>query len=269
MNKILNHLFSTNAIEVSMDEPFWYASGEFGPFYINTHYLYGNKEKATSLLTFIDKNKESIDFENKLSKLIMDNYSNDIIFNEVINECVNDIKQKINISNYKYISGGERRDWFFSIPISNILKKEHVFLYKSNKSNKTNLNQSNVLHICDLVNTASSYVKSWKPIINRINGIICDTYTVVDRNQGGGKILKNIDISLCSLFNFDIDIFEKAYKYGNINERQYDMLKEYLKNSKDFMLNYIKSNSNYLNKALKADEKSKLRAQKFIRKYNL
>ena len=47
---IIKWLFQTNAIQVCPeDRPFWYTSGTLGPYYINTHYLYGSKEEAENL----------------------------------------------------------------------------------------------------------------------------------------------------------------------------------------------------------------------------
>jgi len=59
--KLIKWLFDTNAIRVCpKDKPFWYTSGTIGPYYINTHFLYGSEEKANKLLEFIDKEKENI-----------------------------------------------------------------------------------------------------------------------------------------------------------------------------------------------------------------
>ena len=46
MNIIEKELFTTKALKISGSEtPFWYTSGTFGPFYINTHYLFGGDRK--------------------------------------------------------------------------------------------------------------------------------------------------------------------------------------------------------------------------------
>ncbi|GAE87725.1 hypothetical protein JCM21531_1120 [Acetivibrio straminisolvens JCM 21531] len=59
--KLLKWLFETNAIRVCpQDKPFWYTSGTIGPYYINTHFLYGSEEKANKLLAFIDREKENV-----------------------------------------------------------------------------------------------------------------------------------------------------------------------------------------------------------------
>ena len=45
--KLIKWLFETNAFRVCPEnEPFWYTSGTIGPYYINTHFLYGSEEKG-------------------------------------------------------------------------------------------------------------------------------------------------------------------------------------------------------------------------------
>ena len=56
MSDIKTYLFKTNAIKVCEEnKPFWYTSGKIGPYFINTHFIYGSEKDATELLSFIDK----------------------------------------------------------------------------------------------------------------------------------------------------------------------------------------------------------------------
>ena len=55
MNNLKSHLFETNAVKVCHgDKPFWYTSGKIGPYFINTHFVYGSEEDAANFLSFID-----------------------------------------------------------------------------------------------------------------------------------------------------------------------------------------------------------------------
>jgi len=45
---------------MSQGQAFLVYIGTIGPYYINTHFLYGSEEKANKLLEFIDKEKENI-----------------------------------------------------------------------------------------------------------------------------------------------------------------------------------------------------------------
>ena len=52
-------LLSTQALEIAPPlKPFWYTSGTVGPFYLNGHFLYGNRQKAEALLAFIDQHAQ-------------------------------------------------------------------------------------------------------------------------------------------------------------------------------------------------------------------
>ena len=49
-DSVLSWLFETKAVRVCPEgAPFWYTSGKLGPFYINTHFLYGSQEAAEAL----------------------------------------------------------------------------------------------------------------------------------------------------------------------------------------------------------------------------
>ena len=47
MSNLVSYLFQTNAFKVCPDnKPFWYTSGKIGPYFINTHFLYGSEKEA-------------------------------------------------------------------------------------------------------------------------------------------------------------------------------------------------------------------------------
>ena len=55
MSDIMSYLFETKAVKFCEEnKPFWYTSGKIGPYFINTHFLYGNEQMATEFLSFID-----------------------------------------------------------------------------------------------------------------------------------------------------------------------------------------------------------------------
>lgn len=111
------------------------------------------------------------------------------------------IEKNINVNEIDYISGGERRDWFFSNVLAYLLGKPHISIYKDlstvvSDSNfeKTeaiqNLDGKKVLHIADLITVASSYIRAWIPAIRNLGAKICWSCVVVDRMQGEKKKLK-------------------------------------------------------------------------------
>ena len=56
---IVSYLFKTNAIRFCEEnKPFWYTSGKIGPYFINTHFVYGNEEDAVKLSEYTKPNKD-------------------------------------------------------------------------------------------------------------------------------------------------------------------------------------------------------------------
>ena len=287
---VLSYLYETNTFQVFEDnKPFWYTSGKIGPYYINTHYLYGSKEKAEELLECIDSllvDKEKLVTE--INMMTCANYEKNEIFKDVINKMIKTIENIADVENIDYISGGERRDWFFSIPLARCLKKKHITIFKDgtiivfdgnngtfiadNTIKKLNMEKmfdvtSNIIHITDLVTEASSFDKYWVPFLRNEGGKIAKCLSVVDRKQGGAEKLLEHNIKLCSIFQIDEDFFKAAMGEGLINESQYKLLVDYIKNPDLAMANFIKENPEFLTESLASyDAKTRARAKLCIEK---
>lgn len=275
--KLVSWLFDTKAIRVCpQDKPFWYTSGTIGPYYINTHFLYGSEDKANQLLSLIDSVKADIfACPEKLLAVLYENYEKDPIFKGLIDEMVSFIKNEINLSEIAYISGGERRDWFFSILIAKLLNKPHVTIYKDLKTVLTengssvevsDLKGGNVLHIADLVTEASSYERAWIPAIKHINGNFKWSLVVVDRKQGGEELLAGYGVKSFSMVEITKEFFDKVVSMGIINKQQHDMITKYIENPKEAMRNFLLEHTEFLENALQADEKTRERAKLCIEK---
>lgn len=280
--KLILWLFKTNAVRVCpQDKPFWYTSGNIGPYYINTHFLYGSEEKANNLLKIIDKEKENIlSCPSVILSLVKENYISDPIYRGLIDEMCRSIKENIDLDEVDSISGGERRDWFFSLLISDLLEKPHITIYKELKAvisegkdveEASNLNGKKVLHIADLITKASSYERSWIPAIKDRGGEIKWSVVVVDRKQGGSELLERENIRPFSMISIDKGFFDKALSMGIINESQHKMVVEYIENPFESMREFLKKNPEFLENSLKSDKKTQKRARLCIDKniYNL
>lgn len=257
--------------------------GKIGPYYINTHFLYGSEQDALDLLKFIDTEKEDkISFPKKVFEKTLNHYNENPIYKDVIDEMIEFIKSNINIDEIDYISGGERRDWFFSNIIANKLKIPHITIYKDlstvvndytfeNKLDKESIKGAKVLHIADLITEASSYIRAWIPAINDLGGKIMWSTVVVDRMQGGCEKLENENIKSLSIIQIDEGLFKNAYDMNIINENQFEMLKNFYENPDDTMRNFLISHPEFLENALKSDEKTAARAKLCIESnlYNL
>ena len=274
MSNLVSYLFETNALKICPDnKPFWYTSGKIGPYYINTQYMYGGEQDAVSLLNFIDSQKENREtLPKKIFEKISQHYNENDIYKKVIDEMIKFIKENIDISEIDYISGGERRDWFFSNIIANLLSKPHITIYKDlsvtiNDSNfekridESELKNAKVLHVADLITEASSFLRAWIPAIKNLGAKIIWSTAVVDRMQGGKQKLENENIKSLSIINIDENLFENALSMNIINKNQLEMLKNYYENPDETMRNFLIAHPEFLDNALASDEKTAARAK--------
>lgn len=274
MSDLISYLFETNAIKIcAQDKPFFYTSGKIGPYFINTHFLYGNEKEASEFLSYIDEllaNREAL--PKKVFDKVLTQYQNNKIYKDTIDTMVQAIKDNVNIDEIDYISGGERRDWYFSNIIAYLLKKPHLTIFKdcetfvspydfSSVEKITDLNKKTVLHATDLVTTATSFVRSWIPAIEALNGTFKWTCYVVDRKQGGTEIIEEKGIKPIALVFVDPSLFQKIFEMGVINQEQLDMLNKFYKNPDDTMREFLVNHPDFLKESLNENERTAKRAK--------
>lgn len=280
MNIIEKELFDTKALKISGSEtPFWYASGTFGPFYINTHYLFGGEEYAQKALEFIDNNKkDKYDFPGIMTRYALDFYNTNDKYKQIIDSLINLIRDNVNIDEIDYISGGERRDWFFSYICSYLLHKPHLTIFKNlivmksvngNSDRLFDGERRRVLHVADLITEGSSYFKYWIPALKKINLDLTSTLAVVDRQQGGVSALVLAGIHVITGAVFSKTLFESALAEGKITLSQFEMIKRYMKSPDDFMREFVSSNPKFLRDSIDKDEKTRERTIAFIKRSDI
>ncbi len=271
-NKLVNWLFKTNAVRVCPEnKPFWYTSSKIGPYYINTHFLYGSEDKADSLLKVIDVCKEN---RSECSEMILElarkNFESDEIYRGLITSMCEYIKSNFDLKNIGYISGGERRDWFFSLIIADILKIQHItifkdlsaVLYKGGVSREIkDLKNANVLHIADIITEASSYIRAWIPAIQALNGNLKYSLVVIDRLQGGAEKLNGAGVESHALMDVGKFLFDSALKEGHITDKQHSMLMNYLEDPTETMKIFLKEHPGFMEDSLRSDPKTAERAR--------
>lgn len=274
MNNLVSYLFDTNAFRVCPEnKPFWYTSGKIGPYFINTHFLYGSEESAVELLSFIDTEKDNkLEIPKKILDKCLAQYNQNSIYKEVVDELVTYINEHINVDEIDYVSGGERRDWFFSNIVAYLLKKPHISVFKDlsctissvgfEKSvSNQNLEEKKVLHVADLVTAASSYVRAWIPAVQSLGAEIIWSVVVVDRMQGGNDRLKSLGINAYSLLQIAPSMFKQALDMKIITNEQFSMLNKFFENPDSTMKDFLIEHPEFLENALKADEKTVVRAK--------
>ncbi len=284
MNDIVSYLFNTNAIRFCEEnKPFWYTSGKIGPYFINTHFVYGDEEDAVNLLSYIDEalaNHETL--PKKVFEKVYKQYQENEIYKNVINIMKKYIEENVDMNSIDYISGGERRDWFFSNMLAYLFKKPHISIYKDlsavvSDSNfeetkkAENIEGKKVLHIADLITVASSYIRAWIPAIENLGAKVVASCVVVDRMQGGKERIEEKGVKSLSLVQVDKSLFKEALKLNIINENQEKMLEGFFENPDETMRNFLIEHPEFIENALNADEKTKKRAKLLVEQdlYNL
>ena len=284
MNNITSYLFKTNAIRFCEEnKPFWYTSGKIGPYFINTHFVYGSEKGAVELLNYIDELlADKMTLPKKVFEKVSKQYQENEIYKNVIDIMKKYIEENININEIDYISGGERRDWFFSNILAYLFKKPHISIYKDlttvvsdynfeNTNKVENIEGKKVLHIADLITVASSYIRAWIPAIENLGGKIVVSCSVVDRMQGGKEKIEEKGIKSLSLVQVDNSLFKEALELSIINENQEKMLEKFFENPDKTMRDFLVKHPEFLENALNSDEKTKKRAKLLVEQdlYNL
>ncbi len=247
--------------------------GKIGPYFINTHFVYGNEDDASCLLTFIDEAKnDKLSMPKAVFEKVKSQYDTNSIYKDVVDEMVDCIKSNINVDEIDYISGGERRDWFFSYMASYLLGKPQITIFKDlgtvvSDSNFTDSNFVNdisgkkVLHIADLMNQASSYIRAWIPAIQNLGGELVWSLVIVDRMQGGAKRLEDLGIQSFSMTKIDKNLFSTALEKGVINDAQFSMIEKYLEDPDGTMKDFLVAHPEFLQNALNSNPKTAGRAK--------
>ena len=277
-NTIIEALFATKAVRVAPeDQPFWYTSGKLGPFFINTHFLLENEAAAGEVLKRIEKAiaDSKLTAPEEIFDMMLAYYNKGGTFKMVSDK----LAEEASKLDFDYISGGERRDYFFSMMPAYLLKKPHLTIYKDMTSvysesidgpavdvKDIDLKGKKALHIADLITEASSYERAWIPVIRGLGSDITDTVAVVDRHQNGREVLKGLGVELHALTGINEELFDEAKANGVINDAQKDMIMHFLENPADYMTAFLKANPGFIDAEIAKGGKNKERAELAIEK---
>ena len=271
-NPIISWLFETDAVRVCPEgQPFWYTSGKLGPFYINTQFLYGSEAAANALLKTIEEAcaGEKLAFYDKVWADISAQLESCPIFSQLI-DLLTEEARKMDVD---FVSGGERRDFFFSMPVAKKLHMGHLSIFKdlssvytdengvSMESVKANLAGKRSIHIADLITVASSYIRAWIPAVEALGAKIAYSLAVVDRDQGGVKILADAGCPLTTLIVIKPALFETAAKMGRVTPAQLELVNSFIADPDKFMTDFLLAHPDFLAGEIAKGGKSAQRAE--------
>ncbi|MBR4418872.1 MAG: hypothetical protein IKT33_02595 [Clostridia bacterium] len=231
---VISHMFNTNAMKVSpYNKPFNYRTG-FGPYIYQAQYLFGGEDAANEILEIISEYRNNpIQLIQILSDKINLQYQQNESYKDTINYLKKYIESTVNIKNIDIISGGERRDWFFSLLLAQLFNKPHLTIFKngnmyvndnSHPVTKQNMTGVRALHITDNLVKAKSFNNAWIPFTKQLGITITDAVSVFDRCNIGHHILEENKINHKALFSVNSNLFGEFLMEGHINEKQYKLL---------------------------------------------
>ena len=271
-NPIISWLFETDAVRVCPEgQPFWYTSGKLGPFYINTQFLYGSEAAANALLKTIEEAcaGEKLAFYDKVWADISAQLESCPIFSQLIDLLTEEARKM----NADFISGGERRDFFFSMPVAKKLGMGHLSIFKdlscvytdengvSMDPAEANLAGKKSVHIADLITVASSYIRAWIPAVEALGAKIAYSLAVVDRDQGGTEILANAGCPLTTLITIKPELFEQAKQLGRVTDAQIELVNSFIADPDKFMHDFLVAHPDFLANEIAKGGKSAQRAE--------
>ena len=271
-NPIISWLFETDAVRVCPEgQPFWYTSGKLGPFYINTQFLYGSEAAANALLAVIEQAcaGDKLAFYDTVYAHIEAQLASCPIYAQLI-DLLCEAAQKLS---FDFVSGGERRDFFFSMPVARKLGKGHLSIFKdlssvytdetgkSMPSDQAGLVGKRSVHIADLITVASSYVRAWIPAVESLGAKIAYSLAVVDRDQGGSQILADAGCPLTTLVVIKPELFETAHAMGRITDAQLALILAFIADPDKFMTDFLLAHPDFLANEIAKGGKSAQRAQ--------
>ena len=271
-NPVISWLFETDAVRVCPEgQPFWYTSGKLGPFYINTQFLYGSESAANALLKTIEEAcaGDKLAFYDKVWADISAQLESCPIFSKLIDLLTEEAK-KLDVD---FVSGGERRDFFFSMPVAKKLGLGHLSIFKdlscvytdangvSMEPEAANLAGKKSVHIADLITVASSYIRAWIPAVEALGAKIAYSLAVVDRDQGGAKILADAGCPLTTLVVIKPELFEQAKALGRVTDAQAELVNSFIADPDKFMHDFLVAHPDFLANEIAKGGKSAQRAE--------
>ncbi len=270
---MLKRIHDTKAVSIWNHETgpiFWYAASVPGPFYVNTELVIG-KDLSASLLkqitAIVAQTPTAAQRAQKLETMIMDAFNADATFQNIIETMVAKTKESFPNDSFSIISGGERRDWLFSIPMAKLMGLRHVYLFKNGDfyCEKPLAMGEVALHVADLINNAASYFDAWLPILEKAGLACVGTVSVNVRGNVGTDRLKANGQKVVTLNTIDTGFFEQSQADGLIDAKTLEEIRLFFKGAPEWAAAYLMDKPTLFN-AGGIDAKSFERLETFFTK---
>ena len=268
---LLKLIHDTHAVSIWNHDKgpvFWYAANIPGPFYVNTEMVIGAalSEKLLREITAIVAGTVDVQARaQQLEHLIMDAYKQNPSWQKLIATMVERARTEFPAHAFTMVSGGERRDWLFSIPFAHAADLPHLYFFK-NKSYfcaQPIKGGESVLHVSDLINNAASFFDLWQPALNNLKLNCAGNLCVNVRGENGLRRLREAGQKTVSLVTIDIDYFRLLHAANLITQAVFEEIAVFFGSSQEWAVRYLIGKPELFN-AAGCDAKSFDRLRFFI-----
>lgn len=271
--QLIHRIHETKAVSIWNHKTgpiFWYAASVPGPFYVNTELVIGPALSASllkSITQIVETIAEAPARAEALEKLIMQAYEGDETYKNIIDTMVSHALRDFPAGTVSLISGGERRDWLFSIPLAKLAGLRHVYLFKNGTAYCAQPIKAGekALHVADLINNAASYFDNWLPILQKEKLECQGTLCVNSRGSNGVDRLTQAGVKVVALNSVDVGFFERSLENGLIDAATLEELKVFFKSAQEWAEAYVLGRPELFDPAL-IDAKSFERMKTFFSK---
>jgi orotate phosphoribosyltransferase len=166
---------------------------------------------------------------------------------------------------FDVISGGESRDWIFSMPVAVLMQKPHDMIYKDGKVVGADMAGKNVAHISDLNNEGSSPRDLWVPAIVNARGRISDIFFYVDRMEDGTRVMKELGLESHAVVPLDEHAWDYLVGHEVISSAVYRSLRARMEDKGAWARAMLKSDAGFQTFAkLYGDSGTRAKAEKIM-----
>lgn len=268
---LFEQLFTTEAFELAPpDQPFWYTSGLLGPFYINTQYLFGGKTRANELLLLIEQAMETPE---RLLAMLLPAIKQELEDNSAFRQLMERAAAELQALEFDFISGGARRDFYFSIPLAYLMNKPHLSILKDGSSYYSEdltqplaqaapeLRGKKALHVADIITKASSFRRQWIPAVQATGATLSEAFAILDRCQGGDQVLANAGARLHTLGQIDSSFLAEAQAQAKLSADDKALIELFLADEQAYLQTFIEKYPDFIPNTLNAGGKAAERAR--------
>ena len=268
---LFEQLFTTEAFELAPpDQPFWYTSGLLGPFYINTQYLFGGKTRANELLLLIEQAMETPE---RLLAMLLPAIKQELEDNSAFRQLMERAAAELQALEFDFISGGARRDFYFSIPLAYLMNKPHLSILKDGSSYYSEdltqplaqaapeLRGKKALHVADIITKASSFRRQWIPAVQATGAPLSEAFAILDRCQGGDQVLANAGARLHTLGQIDSSFLAEAQAQAKLSADDKALIELFLADEQAYLQTFIEKYPDFIPNTLNAGGKAAERAR--------